>query len=121
MDVGIVLFRHLDAICWDLLEDERSEVSVAVPVMFERFLANGFVGARKGDRVVKKWYVHSQGLANALWYLLISYQIQARPFRLSLGRSDEQQRHFGIPASSRHYPASAFRSRQRTGLEYEYG
>ncbi|KAH7120027.1 hypothetical protein B0J11DRAFT_535076 [Dendryphion nanum] len=56
MDVGILLFRHLDKICWDKLEDESNDYSICVPWMFAQHIANHFVCARKGDQFIGKWH-----------------------------------------------------------------
>jgi mannosyltransferase OCH1-like enzyme len=55
MDVGNILFRNLDKVCWDQLADEESPFTVSVPWMFEQQMANHFIAARKGDVFVKKW------------------------------------------------------------------
>lgn len=55
MDVGNVLFRHLDKLCWDQLEDENSPFTICVPWMFEQHIANHFVAVRKGDTFIEKW------------------------------------------------------------------
>jgi hypothetical protein len=55
MDVGVLLFRHLDDVCWNKLEDESTEYSVCVPWMFAQHIANHFVAARKGDEFIGKW------------------------------------------------------------------
>ena len=55
MDVGNILFRHLDKICWDQLADESSPYTISVPWMFGQHMANHFVAARKGDEFIRKW------------------------------------------------------------------
>jgi hypothetical protein len=55
MDVGNILFRHLDKVCWDQLADENSPYTVSIPWMFEQYTANHFVAARKGDAFIKRW------------------------------------------------------------------
>jgi hypothetical protein len=55
MDVGCILFRNLDKICWDRLADENDPHTVCTPWMFEQHIANHFVAARKGDEFIKKW------------------------------------------------------------------
>ncbi|KAL4913560.1 hypothetical protein BDW62DRAFT_220616 [Aspergillus aurantiobrunneus] len=56
MDVGILLIRSLDRICWSQLEDPSSPFRVSVPCMFENVLANHFVAARKADPLVTRWH-----------------------------------------------------------------
>lgn len=55
MDVGCILFRNLDKVCWDQLADETSPYTIATPWMFGQYIANHFVASRKGDVFVKKW------------------------------------------------------------------
>ncbi|KAF2807566.1 uncharacterized protein BDZ99DRAFT_419922 [Mytilinidion resinicola] len=56
MDVGIVLIRHLDKICWDQLADPSSPFEVSVPWMYGQVMANHFVASRKGDPFIKRWH-----------------------------------------------------------------
>ncbi len=56
MDVGNMLFRDLDRVCWDQLADENSPYTVSTPWMFEQYTANHFVASRKGDVFIKKWH-----------------------------------------------------------------
>jgi hypothetical protein len=55
MDVGNILFRRLEKVCWDQLADETSPYTVSIPWMFEQYTANHFVAARKGDVFIKRW------------------------------------------------------------------
>ena len=59
MDVGNVLIRQLDRICWNQLEDPDSPFRVSVPWMYGITMANHFVASRKGDPFIKRWYVLS--------------------------------------------------------------
>ncbi|KAK3724774.1 hypothetical protein LTR37_000822 [Vermiconidia calcicola] len=56
MDVGNLLIRHLDRICWNQLEDPSSPFRVSVPWMYGITMANHFVAARKGDPFIKHWH-----------------------------------------------------------------
>ncbi|KAE9374131.1 hypothetical protein N431DRAFT_371537 [Stipitochalara longipes BDJ] len=56
MDVGIILFRPLDRICWAQLEDPNSPFQVSVPNMYGTVMANHFVASRKGDPFIKRWH-----------------------------------------------------------------
>ncbi|KAF7347772.1 Capsule polysaccharide biosynthesis [Mycena venus] len=56
MDVGSILFRHMDRICWDQIEDPNSPIQIAVPLMYKQTIANHFVAARKGDPFIKRWH-----------------------------------------------------------------
>lgn len=55
MDVGIILIRSIDRICWAQLEDPKSPYQVAIPWMYGDTTANHFVAARKGDPFIKRW------------------------------------------------------------------
>lgn len=55
MDVGIILIRSLDDICWKQLEDPNSSFEVSVPWMYENVIANHFVASRKGNPFIKRW------------------------------------------------------------------
>ena len=55
MDVGCILFRDLDRVCWDQIVDETSPYRVVVPLMYGQSPANHFVAARKGDPFITRW------------------------------------------------------------------
>lgn len=60
IDVGILLFRHLDDMCWDDLENPSTphEVS-AFSIEFRPGIGtifNGFIAARKSNTFVKYWH-----------------------------------------------------------------
>lgn len=55
MDVGIILIRHLDRICWNQLADPESPFQVSIPLMYSNITANHWTGARKGDPFIKRW------------------------------------------------------------------
>ena len=55
MDVGIILIRQLDNICWKQLEDPESPFEVSVPWMYGTVMANHFVASRKGNPFIKRW------------------------------------------------------------------
>ncbi|RFU72757.1 capsule polysaccharide biosynthesis [Trichoderma arundinaceum] len=56
MDVGCILTRHLDRICWNELENPNSPYEVAVPIMYGQTIANHFVAARKGNPFIQRWH-----------------------------------------------------------------
>ncbi|KAF7333850.1 Capsule polysaccharide biosynthesis [Mycena venus] len=56
MDVGNMLIRHMDRICWNQIEDPNSPVHIAVPLVYGQIIANNFVAARKGDPFIKRWH-----------------------------------------------------------------
>ncbi|KAH7078242.1 hypothetical protein FB567DRAFT_130842 [Paraphoma chrysanthemicola] len=56
MDVGNILFRHLDEVCWNQLADDEDPHTVSTAWMFEQYTANHFVAARKGDIFIQKWH-----------------------------------------------------------------
>lgn len=55
MDVGCILSRHLDTVCWDQLGDENTPYTICVPWMLQQHIGNHFVAARKGDDFIKNW------------------------------------------------------------------
>jgi len=55
MDVGILLIRKLDDICWKKFEDPNSPFEVSVPWMYGVVMANHFVASRKGNGFIKRW------------------------------------------------------------------
>jgi hypothetical protein len=56
LDVGIILFRSLDRICWTQLEDSNAPFQVSVPHMYGTVMANHFVASRKGNPFIKRWH-----------------------------------------------------------------
>lgn len=58
MDVGNILIRNLDRVCWRQLEDPSSPFEVSVPWMYGNVMANHFVAGRKGSVFIKRWYTH---------------------------------------------------------------
>ena len=55
MDVGNILIRHLDRICWDDIENPNTPFNVAVPIMYGQSMANHFVASKKGDPFIQRW------------------------------------------------------------------
>lgn len=60
MDVGTLLFRDLDDICWHALEDPQSPYELAgftfqQLIIGEKTLFNSFIAARKGNEFIKRW------------------------------------------------------------------
>lgn len=55
MDVGIILIRKLEDVCWAKLEDPNEPFEVAAPWMYGEVMANHFVASRKGDPFIKHW------------------------------------------------------------------
>lgn len=74
MDVGCLLIRHIDRICWDVLADPDSPYEIAVPVLYGQTIANHFVAARKNNVFIEKWHqlfmhlwngrTHQQGISD---------------------------------------------------------
>ncbi|KAK4693880.1 hypothetical protein P7C71_g3596, partial [Lecanoromycetidae sp. Uapishka_2] len=56
MDVGIILIRQLDKICWRQLEDPNPPFEVSIPWMYGTTVANHFVASRKGNPFIKRWH-----------------------------------------------------------------
>lgn len=94
MDVGIILLRSIDQICWFQLEDPKSPYQVSVPWMYGTIMANHFVASRKNDPFIKRWH----DLLVHLWKDRSSYDgIGANPllaFVQDLDFSESQKRGF---------------------------
>lgn len=56
MDVGNILFRSLDTVCWSQLADPHSPFTVCTPWMYAQMTSNHFVAARKHDPFIQKWH-----------------------------------------------------------------
>ncbi|KAJ0415801.1 hypothetical protein BJY00DRAFT_304630 [Aspergillus carlsbadensis] len=56
MDVGIILTRSLDRICWSKLEDPSSPFQICVPLMYGTNIANHFVASRRADPFITRWH-----------------------------------------------------------------
>ncbi|EPS45162.1 hypothetical protein H072_834 [Dactylellina haptotyla CBS 200.50] len=56
MDVGIILIRPLDHICWKQLENPVSPYQISIPWMYGSVSAGHFVASRKGDPFIKAWH-----------------------------------------------------------------
>jgi hypothetical protein len=55
MDVGSILTRHLDRICWDRIQDPSDRYQAAVAVQPSQGIMNYFVACRKGDPFIRRW------------------------------------------------------------------
>lgn len=55
MDVGSILIRHIDRICWNELESSESPYRVAIPMIYGLVGSNHFVAARKKDPFIYRW------------------------------------------------------------------
>lgn len=55
IDVGAILMRTIDDICWRELEDPRSPYQVAAPWLSGNSVLNAFIASRKGDPFIKAW------------------------------------------------------------------
>ncbi|KAI1865879.1 uncharacterized protein JN550_008137 [Neoarthrinium moseri] len=56
LDVGAILVRSIDRICWNKLEDPDSPFRVAAPIILSQAIANHFIVSRKGDPLIKRWH-----------------------------------------------------------------
>lgn len=56
MDVGNILVRNLDDICWNILSNPHSPRQVSVPWMYGTTMVNSFVAARKNDPFIERWH-----------------------------------------------------------------
>ncbi|KAK7458516.1 capsule polysaccharide biosynthesis protein [Colletotrichum acutatum] len=55
VDVGTILVRSIDDLCWKQLEDPNSPYQVSAPWMYSNVVANHFIASRKGDMFIKHW------------------------------------------------------------------
>lgn len=59
LDVGILLFMHLDDVCWSRLEDSGTNYEVALasadPSLMSGLAENFFVAARRGNGFIRRW------------------------------------------------------------------
>ena len=60
MDIGIILLRDLDSICWDALSDSGTRYELAGFMIKirprEYCMFNGFITARNHNRFIKRWH-----------------------------------------------------------------
>lgn len=60
MDVGMILLRHLDSMCWDAIEDPNSPCEIAAFRAYLRpdvpSIVNGFIAAKKDNPFIKRWH-----------------------------------------------------------------
>ncbi|KAI0017946.1 capsular polysaccharide synthesis protein-domain-containing protein [Xylariomycetidae sp. FL0641] len=60
MDVGMLLFRHLDDICWKQIQDPQSPYEMAgflIPLRpNEQVLQNAFIATKRGNPFIKRWH-----------------------------------------------------------------
>ncbi|GAP88425.1 putative capsule polysaccharide biosynthesis protein [Rosellinia necatrix] len=67
IDAGTLLFRHIDDICWNAIEDPATPYEMAGFVIEMRpgvdCMLNGFVAAKRGNPFIQRWYT----IYKALW------------------------------------------------------
>ncbi|KAH7018571.1 uncharacterized protein B0I36DRAFT_277212 [Microdochium trichocladiopsis] len=56
MDVGSILVRHLDRVCWDVIQDPATPIEAAVAVEPSHGILNYFVACKKGDPFIRRWH-----------------------------------------------------------------
>ncbi|KAI0477528.1 capsular polysaccharide synthesis protein-domain-containing protein [Xylariaceae sp. FL0804] len=60
IDVGTLLFRHVDDICWRQIEDPSSPYEMSGFVIEMRpgvdCMLNGFIAAKRGNPFIKRWH-----------------------------------------------------------------
>ena len=95
MDVGILLLRRLERICWTQLEDPASPFEVCIPHLAASGIANFFVASRKGSPFIKHWhelFVHLwQGRSSCAGvgaHPLITPIVEASPFWNGTGETE---------------------------------
>ncbi|KAL2794807.1 hypothetical protein BJX66DRAFT_337597 [Aspergillus keveii] len=55
MDVGVILIRDLDDICWSALEDPSSPYQVGGALVANIAFVSFFLASRKGDAFIERW------------------------------------------------------------------
>lgn len=55
MDVGSILTRHLDRVCWDRIQDPNDPYQAAIAVQPSQGIMNYFVACRKEDPFIRRW------------------------------------------------------------------
>lgn len=74
MDVGLILLRHVDDICWKRIEDPESPYqlsAVALMHLPDTYTPlNGFLGTKRNNPFIKRWHdiylaLWSEGVTNA--------------------------------------------------------
>lgn len=67
IDAGTLLFRHIDDICWNEIEDPASPYEMAGFVIEMRpgidCMLNGFIAAKRGNPFIQRWH----SIYKALW------------------------------------------------------
>lgn len=60
MDAGTTLFRHMDSICWKVLEDPTTPYEIAgISTGTDTgndVIMNGFIAAKKGNGFIRRWH-----------------------------------------------------------------
>jgi hypothetical protein len=56
LDISVILFRTLDRICWNRLQDPSDSYEVAACWVMEDVVQNSFIAARKGNLFIKRWH-----------------------------------------------------------------
>ncbi|KAL4870595.1 hypothetical protein BDV12DRAFT_207610 [Aspergillus spectabilis] len=58
LDVGIILFRDLNRVCWDILSDPETEYELSVMHMggLGTGISNHFIAARKHSPLMQRWH-----------------------------------------------------------------
>jgi len=57
LDVGSILIRHLDRMCWDEIMDDSSPFKLCVCSIVKGSAYNFLIAARKGDPFIMRWSV----------------------------------------------------------------
>lgn len=59
LDVGIILFMHLDQVCWKTIENPMSKIEVALasvdPSLMTGLVGNFFIASQKGNGFIRRW------------------------------------------------------------------
>ncbi|KAI2609891.1 uncharacterized protein GGS25DRAFT_530892 [Hypoxylon fragiforme] len=70
IDVGTFLFRHVEDICWKLIEDPESPYEMAGFAMEMRpgveIMTNGFIATKRGNTAIRRWHEIFKSLWNGV-------------------------------------------------------
>lgn len=56
MDVGSIMIRHIETMCWNAICDPESPYKVATVWKDGQWIFNYFVAAQKGDPFIRRWH-----------------------------------------------------------------
>ena len=111
LDVGIILFMHLDQVCWKTIANPMTKTEVALasvdPSLITGLVGNFFIASQKGNGFIRRWMEvffevwrgrsECQGLhTHPLFEHLVKGNNMARDFQLA---SEDKLDYFGMQLS----------------------